>query len=403
MGPDISDNTWMSRNLLIVALIAVVNSIGYGIIIPILYSYSHKFGLSDFQNGLLFALFSLCAFISNPIIGRLSDKYGRKPMLVLSLAGTSLSFFMAAFAPSALFLFLSRALDGITAGNIPVISAVISDTTDAKSRAKGFGILGAAFGFGFFFGPAISAFTVGINPALPFIIAGIIAAISVVVTMIFLPETNQHMGEVRKGKLFDIPLLAKTLVHPAVGKTLQISLLYNTAFGILIFAYQPFLVKIIGVGAKEISIIFTMIGVIGIVTQMLLIQRTVKKFGDLKPFTVALFFITLSFVAYFFSKTLTSYLVIVALFATANSFVGPLIQTIISKQTDMKSQGSIQGLNASYVSIGNIIGPLIGGLVAQKISIPSPFLLAAIFTGICWIMSLSEKEKDITLEDAFTH
>ena len=163
------------------------------------------------------------------------------------------------------------------------------------------------------------------------------------------------------------------------------------------------MVKVIGVGAREISIIFTMIGIIGIITQMLLIQRTVKKFGDLKPFTVALFFITLSFVAYFFSKTLTSYLIIVALFATANSFVGPLIQTIISKQTDMKSQGSIQGLNASYVSIGNIIGPLIGGLVAQQISIPAPFLLAAIFTGICWIMSLSEKEKDITLEDAFTH
>lgn len=393
----------MSRNLLIVALVAVVNSIGYGIIIPLLYSYSHKFGLTDFQNGLLFAIFSLCSFLSNPIIGRLSDKYGRKPLLVISLAGTAASFFMTAFAPSALFLFLARALDGITAGNIPVIAAVISDTTDEKSRAKGFGILGAAFGFGFFFGPAISAVTVGMGESLPFIIAGAIAALSVLVTMIFLPETNAHMGQVKKGKLFDIPLLIRTLVHPAVGRTLQISLLYNTAFGILIFAYQPFLVKVIGIGPREISLIFTMIGVIGIIAQTLLIQRTVKKFGDLRPFTIAFFFLTLAFIAYFFSRSLTSYLIIVIFFATANSFIGPLLQTILSKQTDMKSQGSIQGLNASYMSIGNIIGPIIGGIVAQQISIPAPFLLAAVFTAICFIMSLREKEKNIPLEHAFSH
>lgn len=393
----------MSRNLIIVALIAIVNSIGYGIIIPILYSYSHKFGLSDFQNGLLFALFSLCAFISNPIIGRLSDKYGRKPLLVISLAGTAVSFFMTAWAPSAFFLFFARALDGITAGNIPVIAAVISDTTDEKSRAKGFGILGAAFGFGFFFGPAISAFTVGLGAALPFIIAGIIATISVIVTLIFLPETNTHMGQVKKGRLFDFPLLARTLVHPAVGRTLQISLLYNTAFGILIFAYQPFLVKVIGIGPREISLIFTMIGVIGIVAQTLLIQRTVKKFGDLRPFTIAFFFMTLCFVAYFFTRSLSTYLAVVFFFATANSFIGPLIQTILSKQTDMKSQGTIQGLNASYMSIGNIIGPIIGGVIAQQISIPAPFLLAAVFTAICFIMSLSEKEKNIPLEHAFSN
>ena len=117
-----------NRNLAIIAVIAVVNALGYGIIIPILYSYSRKFGLSDFQNGLLFALFSLCSFLSTPLIGRLSDKYGRKPLLVISITGTAISFIIAAFAPSAIFLFLARALDGITAGNIPVASAVISDT-----------------------------------------------------------------------------------------------------------------------------------------------------------------------------------------------------------------------------------------------------------------------------------
>src|SRR5438046_1869594 len=158
-----------NRNVLIIALIAVVNMLGYGIIIPILYSYSKKFGLSDFDNGLLFASFSICQFISTPIIGRLSDKYGRRPMLLVSIIGTAGSFFLMAFAPNAWFLLLARALDGLTAGNIPVAFAVISDSTEPQDRAKAFGLIGSAFSFGFVFGLAIAALTVGFGQAITFI------------------------------------------------------------------------------------------------------------------------------------------------------------------------------------------------------------------------------------------
>src|SRR5258706_4264405 len=127
-----------NRNLLIIALIALVNMLGYGIIIPILYSYSKKFGLTDFQNGLLFALFSICQFISTPIIGRLSDKYGRRPMLLISVIGTAVSFFVMAFASSATFLFISPAGDGLTSGNISVTLAATSDFTKAAARTKAF-------------------------------------------------------------------------------------------------------------------------------------------------------------------------------------------------------------------------------------------------------------------------
>src|SRR3989338_7141742 len=185
-----------NRNLLIIALIAVVNALGYGIIIPVLYSYSLKYGLSDFKNGLLFSTFSICQFLSTPIIGRLSDKFGRKPLLLISIAGTAVSFFMMAFAPSAIFLFLSRALDGVTAGNIPVASAVISDTTAPKDRARGFGIIGAAFGFGFVFGPAISAVTLRFGESVPFLIAAAVSMVAVVVTWLVLTETNTHEHEV---------------------------------------------------------------------------------------------------------------------------------------------------------------------------------------------------------------
>src|SRR5258708_6468614 len=216
-----------NRNLAIIALIAIVNALGYGIIIPILYSYSKKFGLSDFQNGLLFSIFSLCQFISTPMIGRLSDKYGRKPLLVISLIGTALSFFIMAFAPNPTFLFLARALDGITAGNIPVASAVISDTTSISERAKGFGVIGASFGFGFVFGPAIAALTVGFSQSLPFIIAGLISTLAIVITGLFLPETNIHKGEVKESKLFDLFKLFQSLTDKKVGITLFTSLIYS--------------------------------------------------------------------------------------------------------------------------------------------------------------------------------
>src|SRR5438067_839574 len=230
-----------NRSLLIIALIALVNMLGYGIVIPILYAYSKKFGLSDFQNGLLFAMFSVCQFISTPIIGRLSDKYGRRPLLLISIIGTAVSFFVTAFAPNAAFLFLARALDGLTAGNIPVAFAVISDSTKTEDRAKAFGIIGSALNFGFVFGPAVAALTVGFSQALPFIIAGVITTIAAILAALYLPETNRHMGEVQKGKLFDFPKLWHTLFDPNVGVTFVISLVFFLAFSCaIIYGFQPF-------------------------------------------------------------------------------------------------------------------------------------------------------------------
>ena len=274
-----------NKNLLIIALIAIVNALGYGIIIPVLYSYSQRFGLSDFQNGLLFAIYSIFQFLSTPIIGRMSDKYGRKPMLVLSLAGTAISFLLMAVAPWAILLFLARALDGLTAGNIPVASAVITDTTEAKDRAKGFGLIGASFGFGFVFGPAISALTVGISPQLPFFIAGIISILAVIITMIYLPETNKHIGEVAHSKLFDFKKMISVLEDKNVGPTLLITLFYFLAFSLFTYAYQPFALKVLYLKAKDISIIFTMFGLLGLVAQGLIVQKLPKLLGLKKSFT----------------------------------------------------------------------------------------------------------------------
>lgn len=390
-----------NRNLIIIALIAVVNALGYGIIIPILYSYSQRFGLSDFANGLLFAVYSLCQFISTPMIGRLSDKYGRKPLLIISIAGTALSFFLMAFAKSGVVLFLARALDGITAGNIPVASAVISDTTTPKDRAKGFGIIGAAFGFGFVFGPALSAATLSINPELPFIIAGVVSLLAVVLTWIFLPETNQSKGQIKKGKLFDFRHLVTAVTDEAVGETLLISLIYSFAFAILIYAYQPFSVKMLGMNAQQLSIVFTLMGIVGVIAQGFIIPRVVKRFGERQSLIGSLLGTVVTFIGFFILRSVVLFIIIAVINSLFNSFVAPLVQALLSKEMDAASQGSILGLNASYISLGNIVGPVVGGIVASFAGPATPFLLGAVFLAFCAYLGLKILRKHLSVQHAF--
>lgn len=387
-------NVRKKNPLLIIAFIAVVNALGYGIIIPILYSYSQRFGLTDFQNGMLFAIFSICQFLATPLIGRMSDAYGRKPLLVLSLLGTAASFFLMAFAQNAYWLFFARALDGITAGNIPVALAVISDTTEPKDRAKGFGIIGASFGFGFAFGPAISAFVLRYGVSTPFILAGIVAAIAFIITLLFLDETNNHKGKLVAKHLFDFRHLFHSLVDPSIGKTLLVSFLSMFSFSIFIYAFQPFSVRLLHLSIQQISWIFTGIGIVGLISQAAIIPRVVKLFGEKQVLVGSLFTLVVVFAFLFTVRSYSLLITGVMLMAFANGFVGPMIAALLSKEADMKSQGAIMGVNASYQSIGQIVGPIVGGTLAS-LSIPLPLLAASIILVPALFLSLNILHKSI--------
>jgi MFS family permease len=390
-----------NRNLLIIALIALVNMLGYGIVIPILYSYSVKYGLSDFQNGLLFALFSICQFIATPIIGRMSDKYGRRPLLLISIMGTAVSFFLMAFAPGAIFLFIARALDGLTAGNIPVAFAVLSDSTKPEDRPRAFGMIGAAFSFGFVFGPAISALTVGFGYAVPFIIAGIVTLIAVVLTYLYLPETNAHIGEVKHGKLFDFAKLWHTLFDPNVGMTFIISLVYFMAFACaIIYGFQPFTMNILKITESQNAMLFTVFGTVGLIAQTFLVHRITKYLGMKKSFSYSFLFTALAMGIMFFSRSLLVFGGAMLLLSLWNSVGQTLLPAILSQETDAKSQGTMMGLNTSYQSIGMIVGPLLGGFLAT-ISVPTPFLAGSILMVVCFFLSRGVLRPGVRKESAF--
>lgn len=375
-----------TKRLLVTAAVTLVGALGYGIVIPILYPYSVKYGLSDFENGVLFSVFSICQFISTPIIGMLSDKYGRKPLLVISLIGTAFSFLIMAFAPNALFLFLARALDGFTAGNLPVAQAIISDTTSGKDRARGFGIIGACFGVGFIAGPTISAFTVGISLKLPFIIAAILSAIAVIMAIILLDETNTKMAEIKNKKLFDWRKLFSSIFEKNIGLTLLITFFWAFAFGMFIYAFQPFSTKVLLLKPQHISLIFVLFGVIGFLSQIFLVGRLTKILGVLKAFNLALITLTISFILLFFTKNLYWLIFASIIMALSNSTVQTLTQTVLSEETPLERQGEIMGVNASYMSIGQIIGPMVAGALTL-IAINYPFLMGGFFIFIAYIIS----------------
>lgn len=390
----------MNKNLFLVAVVAVVNALGYGIIIPVLYTYSQKFGLSDVQNGLLFSLFSLFQLISTPIIGRLSDKYGRKPLLAISLVGSAVSFFMMALAPSAIFLFIARALDGITAGNIPVISAIISDTTDEKNRGKGFAVLGASFGFGFVFGPAIASFTVGINAALPFIVAGIVSSIAVLLTFVILKETNAHIGEVKNSNAFNFKALFKDLRDKNIAYLLTILFLYTTGFNLFIYAFQPFAIRILNIDVIHISWTFTGIGIMGIIAQGFIFPQISKRFNLRKVYVVSLVLLSIIFFILSFSNSYIFFLSVLMMMALVNSFVGPLSQTFLSKSADSKSQGSIQGIGSTFTSLGQILGPILGGIISS-FALKYSFVVASLLIFVCVYFAYKLLDVRFVKESAF--
>ena len=390
-----------NRNVAIVALVALVNMLGYGIIIPILYGYSKRFGLTDWQNGLLFASFSICQFFATPVIGRLSDKYGRRPMLIVSIVGTAISFVAMAFAQNIWWLFAARIIDGITAGNIPVVFAVISDTTKPEERARAFGIIGSAFNFGFVFGPAIAALTVGYGQSVPFLIAAAITTVAAILTAMYLQETNKHMGEVKHGKLFDFPQLWHTLFDPNVGTTFILSLVYMLAFSCaIIYGFQPFTMNILKITESQNAMLFTMFGTIGLISQTFVVGWVTKRFGMKKAFMASMLLTGVSFVIMGLSAAAWMFIVGSIVLALVNSIGQTLIPTILSQEADAKSQGSIMGLNSSYQSIGMRVGPILGGVVAT-ISIPATFLVGAGLMGVCYLLSFRILKKDGHKESMF--
>src|SRR5438876_3482065 len=219
----------MTRPLLVIFLTIFVNLIGFGIIIPLLPFYAETFGASPLVIGLLFAVFSVCQLVAAPALGDLSDRYGRRPVLIFSLAGTVLSFVMLALAHTVTMLFLARVVDGLSGGNISTARAYVADVTEPDDRARAYGVIGAAFGLGFILGPAISGLLARVSYTAPIWAAAAITLAATIVAWLWLPETV-HRAHAGVGNPFRY--LPGLLGRPIVRRILAIDFVYWLAFSI---------------------------------------------------------------------------------------------------------------------------------------------------------------------------
>lgn len=380
----------------IVALIAFINSVSFTIIIPVVYPYAKQLGLSDFEASLLTTAYAASQFIGTPILGRLSDRMGRKPLLIISLLGTVLANVAAGFTQIAWPLFAARVLDGLTGGNTSIARAVISDSTDPEQRTRSFGIFGATFRLGFVAGPALSYLAQSL-PTIPgvsslgmsFMVAAAIALVATILCWLFLPETHTQTQQVRLSwKDFGIHQVIQSLGSPKFGRIFLLTFFSGASFTIFTFAFQPFFLNVLNQDAQALAVVFVAIGVIGFVTQVFFLEPIRKRFNLVVILATALATRGLLFLAMPTFPNVFAFGFIICLFAIANSFPMTLIDTLLSLRAKDNEQGEVLGINASYLSLSNAIGPAIGGLLVSW-NYRVPFWITGILTLITAWFSLS--------------
>jgi predicted MFS family arabinose efflux permease len=386
----------MNKKFWITALIAFINSLSLTILIPIIYLYGKRFGLSDFQTSLLFSIYSVAQFLATPVIGKLSDRFGRKPLLIISLAGTVIANLIAGTATTAVVLFLARFLDGITGGNASVAQAIISDVTTSENRARGFGIYGAASGLGFVLGPVTSLLAQQISLGMAFLVSGAVAFVGLLVTIFLLPETLQNKTD-KARNIFDLGLgnLIRGLAIPKVGVLLVINFFIGTTFTIFTYAFQPYFINVLGQNSQSLTLMFLVFGVLGVIMQTWGVSILSQKFNIVNILFFSLFIRSLSFILMPIWENIIYFVGVVILFSLFNSLVQPMINTLISLNAKAQEQGTALGLNASYLSISNAIGPIIAGTLIHQshpITYGYPLYLAGILTFLVLFLAVVSRQ-----------
>jgi len=361
----------MKRSPLLVIFITVfIDLVGFGIVIPVLpyYAEGTKFGATPTQVGLLFASYSVMQLVFSPVLGRLSDKYGRRPILLMSLLGTAVGFLVLGFATTLWMLFVGRIIDGISGGNISTAQAYIADVTTKENRAKGMGLIGAAFGLGFVFGPAIGGILSrwGIN--VPFLFAGGLALANAILLYLTLPETvtPDHPARVSAASGRGWRQLLDALREPRLAYVLAIYFLGIVAFSIMTATFSLFMMFRLGYDAFHNGWVFAFVGIISAAIQGGLIGKLVKRFGEpLLIIVGALLFSASLFVIPF--VTLASGLsVLLALGATTaigQALSAPSLSSLASKTASAAEQGGVLGVMQSVASLARAVGPSLAAVL----------------------------------------
>ncbi|MHB2148239.1 MFS transporter [Calditrichota bacterium LG25] len=381
------------KELTIIFLVIFIDLLGFGIIIPIIPYYLEEFVTQPDQIGKVIAsmitVYSLMQFIFSPIWGRLSDRIGRRPILLMSLAGSAITHVIFALGGNLTVLFVARILTGIFAATVPTAMAYISDITPPEDRAKGMGIVGAAFGLGFILGPALGGIVSGFaGHRVPLLMAAGFSMTAFTFAYLKLKETVDTKNPVvRDYQRFNLKNLYRALHHPNLGILFLIFFIVSTSFANFETIFALYLERAFGYKAHHAGYFFAMIGVISATTQGLFIGRLAKRFGEKRLITTATLILGVAFILFPFVHVLAFFLIIVAAIAFSFGMHNPSVTALISKNAARTEQGGILGINQSFSSLGRVIGPLWAGYFFDKFGPEIPFVSAGLFILLAMALS----------------
>jgi DHA1 family tetracycline resistance protein-like MFS transporter len=373
--------------LIVVFVTVFIDLLGFGIIIPLLPFYAETFGATAFTVGLLATSFSLMQFIFAPIWGRLSDRVGRRPIILLGLLGSCLSYLGFGMAGTLTALFAARIFAGIAGANIPTAQAVVADLTTPENRAKGMGMIGAAFGLGFIFGPAIGGFLSRYGYAMPAFFASGLSLANFVAAWFLLPETlkPEHRAVERVGRM---DALRTAIARPHLPLLLLIGFLVVAAFSAFESTFALFAERVYAFHASSIGYVFAFVGVVLVIVQGFLVGRVVKRIGEhhIVPASLALVAIGLLMIPA--THSVAALLVANGVMAVGMGFNNPSLMSLVSRYTAAEDQGGVMGLTQSLNSLARIIGPMWGGFAFDHLGIGMPYVSAAAVIAVASAISI---------------
>ena len=386
--------------------VVFVDLLGFSLILPLITFYAGSYGASATVAGLLIASYAAAQFFGAPLLGRLSDQYGRRPVLLISILGTICGFLLLGLAdplgrllagvfPASLLgdaiatqnmlilglLFISRILDGLTGGNISVAQAYIADVTDESNRARGMGLIGAAFGLGFIFGPIIGGTLSVWGYAAPAFAAAGLASLNLIAVFLWLPESLTDMRRdqltAKSRPIFDVLGLIEALQRPRVSPLLYTRFFYGFTFATLETVFPLYAEYRLNLDERMTSYIFAYIGVIIVLVQWGVVHRLAARFPESRLIVAGLVLLALSMLGWGLAPNVFIVLIVLALISLAGGVLNTTLRSSLSKAVYPEEVGGMMGLSSSIESLTHVLAPSLGGVILQRLGTAAPGILAA--------------------------
>ena len=366
----------------IVFTTVVIDLIGFGIVIPILPLYAKDLGASPTVIGALASSYALMQFLFAPLWGRMSDRYGRRPIILIALAGSAISSLLIGLATSLIFLFVARILNGISGASYSAAQAYVADVTSPEERARGMGLIGAAFGLGFVLGPAIGGLCAIIDPRFPFFVAAGVAALNLVLAWKRLPEPERRPS----ARSSQRDLLRAAFRDGRIAPMITITFLGTFAFVGMEQTFALLGQARFDFGLVETGLVFTYIGIIVAVVQGKAIGPLVARLGERRVMLTGLVLTGAALGLLAITTHLWALFPVMALLA-ASGLVFPTVTSLVSKAVGDADQGGMLGLLASSSGLARVAGPLAAGAMFD-FDVPLPYIVGAALFGVCLVIAL---------------